>query len=102
MLTMQTLVIRRGVQDSQTKSLLSPFRLTNEPEAVPLHVEMELISRGQRFRYGFECQPDRIVSEWLYTQKKRMTLMFAREGNHFVRQSPDCFELAAWNKIAEG
>ena len=99
MLVMQALVRQRGVQDNQAKALLAPFRLRESPETVPLHVEMEFISHGQRFRYGFECLPERVVSEWLYAQRQRMVLMFAREDNHFVRQSPDCTELAAWNKI---
>lgn len=96
---MQTLVRKRGVQDNQAQTLLSPFKLSPSTDTTPLHLEMELISQGQRFRYGFECLPDRIVSEWLYTQKKRMTLMFAREDNQFVHQSPDCRELTAWHKI---
>lgn len=99
MLAMQALVHQRGVQDSLAKALLAPFRLTESPDTTPLHVEMELISQGQRFRYGFECLPDRIVSEWLYAQKRRMVLMFARKNNSFVHQSPDCTELATWNKI---
>lgn len=99
MLAMQALVRKCGVQDNQAKVLLAPFRLTESPDTTPLHVEMELISQGQRFRYGFECLPERIVSEWLYAQKRRMVLMFARKDNCFVHQSPDCTELAAWNKI---
>lgn len=97
--TMQSVVRHRGVEDAHAKSLLEPFRLSDETIVAPILFEMELVAKGRRYRYGFECTRERIVSEWLYAQKQRMTLMFAREGGEFVASSPEFSELTAWRKI---
>lgn len=96
---MQSVILHKGVENPETKILLEHFRLDNTSQNEPILFEMELISHGRHFRYGFECTKEKIVSEWLYGQKKRMVLLFARKDNKFVESSPDFAELNAWSRI---
>ena len=96
---MQAVIMHRGVEDIEVKRWLEPFQLSEVTVNEPILFEMELVVNGRRFRYGFECTRERIVTEWLYARKQRMTLMFAREGDAFVESSPDFSELTAWRKI---
>lgn len=96
---MQSVIQHKGVENPETKILLEHFRLDNTSQNEPILFEMELISHGRHFRYGFECTQEKIVSEWLYGQKKRMVLLFARKDNKFVESSPDFAELNAWFRI---
>ena len=92
---MQMVILHRGVEDVEVKRWLEPFQLSESTVNEPILFEMELAVNGRHFRYGFECTRERIVTEWLYARKQRMTLMFAREGDAFVESSPDFTELTA-------
>ena len=96
---MQSVVFHSGVGDREVALLLEPFALSEKTLDEPVFFELEMIASGRRYRYGFECIRDAIVSEWLYAQKQRMTLMFARENNVFVDSSPEFAELKAWGKV---
>ena len=96
---MQSVVLHSGVGDREVALLLEPFALSEKTLGEPVFFELEMIASGRRYRYGFECTRDAIVSEWLYAQKQRMTLMFARENNDFVDSSPEFAELKAWGKV---
>ncbi len=96
---MQTIVMQKGVGTVVCKQLLEPFRLADDTPTKPITFEIEIITNGNRYRYGFSCTQNRIETEWLYAKKQRMTLMFARVGDKFVDSSPDFKELVAWEKI---
>ncbi|MBQ6470556.1 MAG: ATP-binding protein [Victivallales bacterium] len=96
---MQSIVLRSGVGDRDVAQMLEPFALSEKTQEEPVFFELEMVADGRRYRYGFECTRDEIVSEWLYAQKRRMTLMFAREDNQFVEASPDFAEKKAWSKV---
>lgn len=98
-MAMQAVVLQKGVENLDIKMLLEHFRLDKESQNEPILFEMELIAQNRRFRYGFECTQEKIVSEWLYGQKQRMTLLFARMNNQFVESSPDFTELNAWKRV---
>lgn len=96
---MQSVVLHSGVGDREVALLLEPFALSEKTVGAPVFFELEMVAGGRRYRYGFECTRDGIASEWLYAQKQRMTLMFARENNDFVDSSPEFSELKAWGKV---
>ena len=85
---MQSVVLHSGVGDREVALMLEPFALSEKTLGEPVFFELEMVASGRRYRYGFECTREAIVSEWLYAQKQRMTLMFARESNEFVDSSP--------------
>ena len=60
------------------------FRLSTETESEPSFFEIVFVLDGQQYRYGFEADRDRVVSEWLfYVPKVRETKLFERENNRF-------------------
>ncbi len=96
---MQSIVINSGVIPGKIVPMLEPFAFSEKTVDAPVFFEMEMVASERRYRYGFECTYDEIVSEWLFAQKQRMTLMFARENNEFVDSSPDFSELKVWNNV---
>jgi hypothetical protein len=58
------------------------FLLSTETEEAPSFFEVSFIISGLLYRYGFEVNRDRIISEWLfYVPKKRETRLFIRQGS---------------------
>jgi uncharacterized protein len=72
-------------RDTQSTDAIGvePFRLSTETEGQPSHFELVFLMDGQKYRYGFEADRDRIVSEWLFYVPK------AREVNLFKRDLDD-------------
>jgi AAA15 family ATPase/GTPase len=77
--------ILNSSKDAQSgeKIPVSPFRLSTETESAPTFFEAIFLQNGTRYRYGFEANPDKIVSEWLFSQKNsiRETRLFTRENS---------------------
>jgi AAA15 family ATPase/GTPase len=60
------------------------FRLSAETENQPSFFEIVFLLDGQKYRYGFEADNIRVVSEWLfYVPKSRETKLFERNKNKF-------------------
>lgn len=61
------------------------FRLSEQTLGEPSLFEMIFISDDRRFRYGFEVDKERVVSEWLFhvPRKSELTL-FIREGDNIT------------------
>ena len=69
---------------STEKINVEHFRLSTETESEPSFFEIVFVLDGQQYRYGFEADRDRVVSEWLfYVPKVRETKLFERENNRF-------------------
>jgi uncharacterized protein len=69
-------------RDTQSTDAIGvePFRLSTETEGRPSHFELVFLMDGQKYRYGFEADRDRIVSEWLfYVPKNREVNLFKRD-----------------------
>ena len=57
-----------------------PFRLSTETREQPSFFEIAFIVEGKRYRYGFEVNTQRVVSEWLFTVPTiREAMLFQRE-----------------------
>jgi uncharacterized protein len=58
------------------------FRLSTETENLPSYFQIVFLMDGTKYRYGFEVDRTRVVSEWLYyVPKARETNLFTREFN---------------------
>ncbi|MGO9122299.1 MAG: AAA family ATPase [Desulfomonilaceae bacterium] len=84
--------VKSSAKDTQVseKIPVDRFRLSTEFEDQPSHFEIIFLIEGKRYRYGFELNTDRIISEWLYfAPKSREALLFERNrdnikiGNYF-------------------
>lgn len=60
---------------------LQPFRPNREAHEQPSFFEMIFLINGQQYRYGFEANRKRVVSEWLFQiPKTKEVVLFLREG----------------------
>ncbi|MBD2490759.1 ATP/GTP-binding protein [Aulosira sp. FACHB-615] len=67
---------------STEKIRVEPFRLSTETETQPSLFEIVFLLKNKKYRYGFEANQERVVSEWLfYVPNKRETRLFERVNN---------------------
>ncbi|WP_414624004.1 AAA family ATPase [Calothrix sp. CCY 0018] len=63
---------------------VEPFELSTDTEDKPSYFELVFLMGGKRYRYGFEANSEKIVSEWLYyVPKVREIKLFERQMNSF-------------------
>lgn len=85
LLFMKNFVINSS-KDSQKgdKIGIEPFRLNNESEKSPTEFEVIFTYKNVMYRYGFEADKKRIISEWLYYKPKTKEIeLFYRDDNKF-------------------
>ncbi len=62
---------------------VEPFRLSTETKEKPSFFELVFLMNGRKYRYGFEVNKKKVVSEWLfYVPKQRETKLFERQLNN--------------------
>ncbi|WP_009630759.1 AAA family ATPase [Synechocystis sp. PCC 7509] len=60
-----------------------PFKLSTETKEKPSFFELVFLMDGRKYRYGFEVDKKKVVSEWLfYVPKQRETKLFERQLNN--------------------
>ena len=59
------------------------FRLDTEARNSPAYFQIIFRLREVEYRYGFELDEERVVSEWLYRTRRRESRLFVREGQEF-------------------
>ncbi len=63
---------------------IEPFRLNSDSEELPTEFEVVFIHQNVLYRYGFETDKEKIVSEWLYYKPKTKEIeLFYRDGNKY-------------------
>jgi len=64
---------------------VEPFKLNSESEKQPSEFEVIFLYKNEMFRYGFEVDKNRIVSEWLYHKPKTKEVeLFYRDLQKFA------------------
>ena len=56
------------------------FRLDSNLLGKPSYFQIIFITKGIRYRYGFEIDQQRIHREWLYQKREKEVVLFEREG----------------------
>lgn len=75
-----------GSKDSQKGDEIEvePFGLSSESEESPTEFEVVFTHKDVMYRYGFEANKQKIVSEWLYYKPKTKEIeLFYRDGDQF-------------------
>ncbi|MDJ0618748.1 MAG: ATP-binding protein [Calothrix sp. MO_192.B10] len=63
---------------------VEPFRLSTDTEDKPSYFELVFLIDDRKYRYGFEANQERVVSEWLfYVPEVRETRLFKRDMDSF-------------------
>lgn len=80
---MKWFMINSSKETQSTEKInVEPFRLSTETKDKPSFFEVVFLLNSQKYRYGFEVNQDRVVSEWLfYVPKVRETRIFEREDD---------------------
>ena len=64
------------------------FRLDSGMAVKPSFFEMVFLSEGKKYRYGFEVDAEKVVSEWLFfTPKTKEAKLFTRDSEGIVFSS---------------
>lgn len=80
-------MILSSAKDGQVGQLIGavPFLLSTETQSEPSEFEVIFIHENMQYRYGFEANMHRIVSEWLYRKQKRKEVeLFYRDEQNFT------------------
>ncbi|MDX2284807.1 MAG: ATP-binding protein [Bacteroidia bacterium] len=75
-----------GLKDSQKgdEIQMEPFRLDTQTEHAPSVFEVVFLHENTMYRYGFEADRRRVVSEWLYSKKRKKEIeLFYRTYQDF-------------------
>ncbi|MGB7443297.1 MAG: ATP-binding protein [Coleofasciculaceae cyanobacterium] len=81
---MRWFMINSSKETQSTEKIgVEGFKLSTETENKPSLFEIVFLLAGQKYRYGFEANRDRVVSEWLfYVPKSRETKLFERDNDN--------------------
>ena len=64
---------------------VEPFRLSTETDTEPSSFEVVFIADEQHYRYGFEVNTERVVTEWLHLVPTiRETRLFERDVDYII------------------
>lgn len=82
---MRYFVINSSKESQKDEEIdVEPFKLNSESEKLPTEFEVIFIHNNVMYRYGFEVDKKKIVSEWLYYKPKTKEIeLFYRDGSHF-------------------
>ena len=77
------ITVRDSMKDDNTlKNYYQPFLLNESSKESPTYFQIQFILNGHKYRYGFEADNKRIVSEWLFgPAEKKEVYYFTREEN---------------------
>lgn len=68
--------------DKVLKKIYQPFILDAQSSSRPTYFQLQFIADGKKYRYGFEFNNEKIISEWLFGQAdKNEVYYFTRELN---------------------
>ena len=77
--TMFNMVISSASIETNGKIFPIPFLLDDVSRKAPTAFEVSFLHEGRRYQYGFSCQEDRILEEYLFEYKSsRPTTLFNR------------------------
>lgn len=62
--------------------------LVNEPS----YFQIIFIHEGNKYRYGFEADREKIHKEWLYLKREKEVMLFEREGTKFTDLNETTFK----------
>ncbi|MEA5618736.1 ATP-binding protein [Cronbergia sp. UHCC 0137] len=77
---MKWFMINSSKETQSTEKInVQPFKLSTQTETQPSFFEIVFLLDGKKYRYGFEANQEKVVSEWLfYVPKTRETRIFER------------------------
>lgn len=66
--------------DEVFQHFVEPYRLDSKLREQPSYFQIIFIHEGNKYRYGFEVDKEKIHNEWLYLKREKEVVLFEREG----------------------
>lgn len=66
--------------DNVFREFVAPYRLEKELRNQPSYFQLIFVHEGNRYRYGFEVDKEKVHREWLYLKREKEVMLFEREG----------------------
>ncbi len=81
---MKSFMVNSSKETQSTDAIdVEPFRLSTDTKEQPSFFELVFLMDGRKYRYGFEANQEKIISEWLfYVPKQRESKLFERQLNN--------------------
>jgi AAA15 family ATPase/GTPase len=74
------------------QNFVAPYRLDSELVKKPTYFQIIFTHDGNRYRYGFEVDKDKVHSEWLYLKREKEVVLFEREGIDIIELNETSFK----------
>ncbi|WP_035360615.1 AAA family ATPase [Dyadobacter alkalitolerans] len=88
-------IVKNSVKDETVFKQVEPFALSREMESRPSFFQLIFHHENVRYRYGFEANRDRVLSEWLFARSNvRETSLFIRDKSSISGLNKTQFEEA--------
>lgn len=71
------------LEENDKKIPLTKFLLNTESDKMPSEFETTFIHENIKYRYGFEIEQEKVVSEWLFHTTSKEVPLFTRENGEF-------------------
>ncbi len=78
--------------DEVLQHFVSPYRLDTELINQPSYFQIIFIHEGNKYRYGFEVDKEKVHSEWLYLKREKEVILFEREGTKITELNETTFK----------
>ncbi len=78
--------------DDVFQDFVSPYRLDNELRNQPSYFQVIFIHEGNKYRYGFEVDKEKVHREWLYLKREKEVMLFEREGKKLLELNETTFK----------
>jgi len=78
--------------DEVFQEFVSPYRLDAALAMQPSYFQIIFLHKGNKYRYGFEVDTEKVHREWLYLKREKEVVLFEREGQRLIELNEATFK----------
>ncbi len=78
--------------DDVFQDFVTPYRLDINLMEQPSYFQIIFVHEGNKYRYGFEVDKEKVHGEWLYLKREKEVVLFEREGIKLVELNETTFK----------
>ena len=85
-------IIKYNLIDKEVfQKFISPYRQDENLRNQPSYFQIIFTEDGNKYRYGFEVDQEKVHREWLYQKKEKEVVLFEREGQKITELNESSF-----------
>jgi len=86
-------ILDKNLKDDEIfQEFISPYRLDTELITQPSYFQIIFLHEGNKYRYGFEVDTEKVHREWLYLKREKEVVLFEREGQQLTELNETTFK----------